>query len=53
MEDRVWMYNLPRMCPEYIEKLCMFTEVASPHATKERKIIYFVLVLTVKRKSLG
>jgi hypothetical protein len=53
MDDRLWIYNLRRKCLEYIEKVCMFTEVAAAHATMGRKNDIFCHVGCQNKKGLA
>jgi hypothetical protein len=51
--DRVWMYDLARIDPVYIENVRHFVEEAMRHANREKSLIYFVHVLIVTTKLRG
>jgi hypothetical protein len=51
--DREWIYDLARIDLMYLENVRQFIEEAKRHTTARMKIIYFVLVLTVKTKLRG
>jgi hypothetical protein len=47
------MYDLARIDPMYLENVRQFVEEAKRHANMQNKMIYFILVLTVKTKLRG
>jgi hypothetical protein len=52
--DRAWMYDLARIDPMYLENVRQFVEGAKRGMqTFKTKMIYFILVLTVKTKLRG
>jgi hypothetical protein len=51
--DRAWMYGLARIDPVYIENGCHIVEEAMRHANRQKRLIYFILVLIVKTKLYG
>jgi spore maturation protein SpmB len=52
--DRAWMYDLARIDPMYLENVRQFVEGAKRGMQiGKTKMIYFILVLTVKTKLRG
>jgi hypothetical protein len=51
--DRAWMYDLATIDPMYHENLRQFVEEAKRDAKRQKKMIYFGLVLIVKTKLCG
>jgi hypothetical protein len=52
--DRAWMYDLARIDPMYLENVRQLVEGAKRGMqTFKTKMIYFILVLTVKTKLRG
>jgi hypothetical protein len=51
--DSAWIYDLARIDPMYLENVRQFVEEAKGHANSQNKIVYFVLVSTVKTKLRG
>jgi hypothetical protein len=47
------MYDLARIDPMYLENICQFVEEVRDMQTSRTKMIYFVLVLTMKTKLHG
>jgi hypothetical protein len=48
--DRAWMYDLARIDPVYLRTFVSFLKRQRGMQTGKTKMIYFVLVLTVKNK---
>jgi hypothetical protein len=44
------MYDLVRIDPMYLDNIHQFVEEVKRHANRQNKMIYFVLVLTMKTK---
>jgi hypothetical protein len=51
--DRAWMYDLVRIDPMYLEMFVRLLKGQRGMQTARAKMIYFVLVLTVKTKLRG